>query len=73
HPESFRHVHMSPEDAIKAFYDLRANVFIPMHYGHFKLAFEELDAPSRRLKEIAEKHGVLKKISFLEEGVPKIF
>jgi len=73
YPDSFRHVHMSPSDSLKAFIDLKAKTFIPMHYGHFKLAFEELDAPSRILKDLAQKQGILKQIHFLEEGVPFIF
>lgn len=73
HPESFRHVHMNPEDAIKAFHDLKANYLIPMHYGHFRLAFEELDGPAIKLKEIAQKHGILHKVCFLTEGIPQVF
>lgn len=73
HPDSFRHVHMSPEDAIKAFNDLHSKVFIPMHYGHFKLAFEEPERSPEELKKLAEQHGISKQIFFLEEGVPKVF
>ncbi|HAO79505.1 MAG TPA: MBL fold metallo-hydrolase, partial [Verrucomicrobia subdivision 3 bacterium] len=31
YPESFRKVHMGPDEAVKAFKDLRAKVFVPMH------------------------------------------
>lgn len=30
--------HINPEDAIKAFIDLNGNMFIPMHYGAYRLA-----------------------------------
>ncbi|MDE3839132.1 MBL fold metallo-hydrolase [Bacillus methanolicus] len=30
--------HINPEDAIKAFLELKGNVFIPMHYGAYRLA-----------------------------------
>ncbi|GAA4700969.1 MBL fold metallo-hydrolase [Brevibacillus fulvus] len=30
--------HMTPEESIQAFLDLRASLFIPMHYGAFRLA-----------------------------------
>jgi hypothetical protein len=44
-----------------------------MHYGHFRLAFEELDGPAIKLKEIAQKHGILHKVCFLTEGIPQVF
>ncbi|MET3698620.1 L-ascorbate metabolism protein UlaG (beta-lactamase superfamily) [Bacillus oleivorans] len=38
-PEWFMKVsHINPEDAIKAFLDLNGRIFIPMHYGAFRLA-----------------------------------
>ena len=35
HPESFRHVHMGPDEAVRAFQDLNARQLVPMHYGSF--------------------------------------
>jgi L-ascorbate metabolism protein UlaG (beta-lactamase superfamily) len=38
-PEWFMAVsHISPEDSVKAFLELKAQVFVPMHYGAFRLA-----------------------------------
>ncbi|AIE60283.1 MBL fold metallo-hydrolase [Bacillus methanolicus] len=38
-PEWFMSVsHINPEDAIKAFLELKGKVFIPMHYGAYRLA-----------------------------------
>ncbi|PZE19667.1 MBL fold metallo-hydrolase [Paenibacillus xerothermodurans] len=38
-PEWFNHLeHVSPEQAVRAYLDLGASAFIPMHYGTFKLA-----------------------------------
>jgi L-ascorbate metabolism protein UlaG (beta-lactamase superfamily) len=73
HPESFRRVHMGPDQAIKAFKDLRAKWLVPMHYGTFRLSFEDVDEPPRWLVEIAEDENILHKINILEEGVPEVF
>ena len=53
HPECFRKVHMGPDEAVQAFKDLRAKIFVPMHFGTFKLSFEDMDEPLRWLREIA--------------------
>jgi L-ascorbate metabolism protein UlaG (beta-lactamase superfamily) len=73
HPESFRRVHIGPDDAVRAFKDLRAKVFVPMHYGTFKLSFEALDEPARWLMEIAEAEKLTSQIKILDAGVPKVF
>src|SRR5690606_34842054 len=33
YPETFRRVHMGPDEAVKAFQDLNAAWFVPMHFG----------------------------------------
>jgi L-ascorbate metabolism protein UlaG (beta-lactamase superfamily) len=73
HPESFRHVHMGPDEAVKAFRDLRAKILVPMHFGTFKLSFEALDEPERWLREIAVRENLMKRIKILDEGVPVVF
>lgn len=73
HPETFRSVHMGPDEAVKAFKDLGAKSFVPMHYGTFKLSFEELDEPPRWLRQIAEEEGLNSSVRILEEGVPEVF
>jgi L-ascorbate metabolism protein UlaG (beta-lactamase superfamily) len=73
HPESFRRVHMGPDQAIKAFKDLRAQCLVPMHYGTFRLSFEDMEEPPRWLLEIAEKDGLIQHVKILEEGVPQVF
>jgi L-ascorbate metabolism protein UlaG (beta-lactamase superfamily) len=73
HPKAFRNVHMGPDEAVEAFYDLGARWLIPMHYGTFKLSFEHLDEPPRWLREIAEREGLNDRIRWLEEGVPSVF
>jgi L-ascorbate metabolism protein UlaG (beta-lactamase superfamily) len=72
-PDSFRHVHMGPDEALKVFHDLKAQWMVPMHYGSFKLSFEPLDEPPRFLCELAEKGGLMDRLRFLDEGVPQVF
>jgi len=73
HPESFRKVHMGPDEAVQAFKDLKAKVFVPMHYGTFKLSFEAMDEPIDWLREIAASEHVLKRVKILDEGRPRVF
>jgi len=73
HPESFRCVHMAPDDALRGFRDLQAQWLVPMHYGSFRLSFEALDEPPRRLRTLAEQQGLTRHLRILEEGVPAVF
>jgi L-ascorbate metabolism protein UlaG (beta-lactamase superfamily) len=73
HPETFRKVHMGPDEAVKAFNDLHSQWLVPMHYGTFKLSFEDMDEPPRWLRELAHANGISQKLRILEEGVPTVF
>lgn len=73
YPDSFRNVHMGPDEAMDVFREIGAKWFVPMHYGSFKLSFEDLDAPPRWLKEIALREGLSHRVKILEEGVPHVF
>ncbi len=72
-PESFRNVHMGPDDAVKVFRDTKAKILIPMHFGSFKLSFEEMDEPERWMRELAEREGFGTQLCVLSEGVPRVF
>ena len=72
-PASFREVHMGPDEALKAFKDLRARWLIPMHYGSFRLSFEELDEPPRWLRALVRQEGLSHHLRILEEGIPAVF
>jgi L-ascorbate metabolism protein UlaG (beta-lactamase superfamily) len=72
-PDSFRSVHTSPEDALQAFHDLRAQIMIPMHYGTFRLSLEPMEEPPKRLLTAAISAGVADRISLLEEGRTQLF
>ena len=73
HPESFRRMHMGPAEAVKSFKDLRAHFLVPMHYGSFRLAFEEMDEPPRLLRKFADKQGITPHLRILDEGMPVVF
>jgi L-ascorbate metabolism protein UlaG (beta-lactamase superfamily) len=72
-PDTFRHVHMGPDEALKAFRDLGARWLVPMHFGTFKLSFEPLDEPPRWLSELAHEQKLIHHLKIREEGVPTLF
>jgi L-ascorbate metabolism protein UlaG (beta-lactamase superfamily) len=67
-PDSYRTVHTSPEEAVKAFLELGAEQMIPMHYGTFRLGREPMDEPLQRLRAEAARLGINGQIIVLEEG-----
>lgn len=73
HPESFRNVHTSPEDALQAFRDLGSRWMVPMHYGSFRLSYEPVGEPVPRLLREAQQLGLAERIRVMEEGVTQIF
>jgi len=73
HPEHFRNVHTSPEDALQGFLDLGSKAMIPMHYGTFRLSYEPMEEPVQRLRAAAEAAGVSERVLVLEEGKTRIF
>jgi L-ascorbate metabolism protein UlaG (beta-lactamase superfamily) len=73
HPETFRAVHMGPDEALKAFYDLNSRQLVPMHFGSFRLSFEDMDEPLRWLRELCSQHRITSRLQALEEGVPAVF
>jgi N-acyl-phosphatidylethanolamine-hydrolysing phospholipase D len=55
--EHTRHVHISPEDALQAWLDLRGARFLGVHWGTFGLAREPYDEPPQRLAaEVERRH-----------------
>jgi L-ascorbate metabolism protein UlaG (beta-lactamase superfamily) len=67
-PDSYRAVHTSPEEALRGFLDLSADVMIPMHYNSFRLGREPMDEPLPRLLSAADRAGVRDRVVALEEG-----
>jgi L-ascorbate metabolism protein UlaG (beta-lactamase superfamily) len=73
HPETYRNVHASPEDALRGFVEMGARWFVPMHFGTFRLSHEPLDEPLERLISGARKLGIEDRMLVLEEGVTRVF
>jgi L-ascorbate metabolism protein UlaG (beta-lactamase superfamily) len=71
-PDGFRSVHTSPEDALQAFADLGASLFIPMHFGTFQLSAEPMEEPLPRLLQDARAAGIENRMAPLQEGETRI-
>ena len=69
---SGRDVHMNPEEAVQAFIELGAKKLVPMHYGSFRLSYEPIDEPPRRLVSCAREHGIGDKVCIMTEGLPVV-
>ena len=48
-PEIMKQVHLTPEEAVRAFLDLDAKAMLAIHWGTFDLAEEPLDEPPARM------------------------
>ena len=69
-PDWFMHPsHVTPEEAIQAFQDVGAKIFIPMHYGAFMLADDTPEEAIDRLQVHWEKASLVdKQLSILALG-----
>jgi L-ascorbate metabolism protein UlaG (beta-lactamase superfamily) len=67
-PDSYRSVHTSPEEAVRAFTDLGAAQMVPMHYGTFRLGREPMEEPLERLAAEADRLNIKGRIKVLGEG-----
>ncbi len=72
-PPSLRAVHMNPEEALEACVVLGAKVMVPMHYGTFRLSYEPLDEPPRRLRDAAARRALEQRVAWMREGGPQLF
>jgi L-ascorbate metabolism protein UlaG (beta-lactamase superfamily) len=64
---------MNPEEAVRAFLELKAKRMVPMHYGSFRLSYEPLEEPLTRLGAAVRQHRIESMVSVLNEGVPTVF
>ena len=60
--------HINPEEAVRAFEDLRAAVLVPMHWGTFDMNREPFHEPPDRLRKEARRRGIEERVSLLSPG-----
>lgn len=65
--------HINPEQAVRAFTELKSKILVPMHFGTYPLSFEPPDEPPQRLMKAALREGIVNKIRILPEGKPRVF
>jgi L-ascorbate metabolism protein UlaG (beta-lactamase superfamily) len=68
HP-SWGHIHLGPENALKAHALLGGGVLLPVHWGTFALAMHDWDQPAEVLLELAPKRDVQLLMPRLGEAV----
>jgi L-ascorbate metabolism protein UlaG (beta-lactamase superfamily) len=67
-PDSYRAVHVSPEEAVRGFLECGAQWMVPMHFGTFRLGREPMDEPVKRLQAEAARLGIGDRVRVLDEG-----
>ena len=72
-PDSYRGVHTSPEEALRSFIEVGAQVMIPMHFGTFRLGREPMAEPPVRLMAEARRLNVESQVKVLAEGETMIW
>lgn len=71
---TWRMVHLNPEDAIRAFLDLGAEHFVPIHWGTFRLAFHPDHEPAQRLsREITRLNLKSERFLILKHGETRVW
>ncbi len=69
-----REVHVSPEEAIQAFVDLKAAKMLGIHWGTYDLADEDLDQPRKEAIAAAQARGIgLDRLYVTDVGAHFIF
>lgn len=67
-------MHMNPEEAVKAHFDLKAKQSIGIHFGTFQLTDEAIDEPVKELEIHKKKQGLTdKNFTSLSPGESRIF
>jgi L-ascorbate metabolism protein UlaG (beta-lactamase superfamily) len=72
-PDTFRGVHCNPQDAIRAYHELRAKWLVPIHWGTFILSSEPIDEPIEWLAAIRDEEELGDRVAILHHGDRRTF
>jgi L-ascorbate metabolism protein UlaG (beta-lactamase superfamily) len=68
-PANWLHeTHLDPHTALTAFLDLRAELFVPIHWGTFKISDEPLREPAALLLQETRRLGLTERVRILRNG-----
>ena len=56
--KSWEAVHMMPDQAAQAYFDLKANMFFPIHWGMFELAMHSWFDPIVQIDKLSQEKGI---------------
>jgi len=62
--------HVNPKEAFKAYQELQAKYFIPMHYGTFDLSDEPMGEPEREIRRLFKEQGTSEHLLLKAIGKP---
>lgn len=68
YPDSFRVHHMSPEDALDTLEVMNIGLLVPIHWETFKVSWEPMDEPPKRLAYYAHKKSMENRYRLLKPG-----
>jgi L-ascorbate metabolism protein UlaG (beta-lactamase superfamily) len=73
HPREFMcRAHIDPQEAVRAFLELRAQRLLPMHYDTFINSFDEFGEAPRELERAATASGVRERLVLLHIGEQRV-
>jgi L-ascorbate metabolism protein UlaG (beta-lactamase superfamily) len=74
HPRSYmRTIHMDPDEAVRAFFDLGARRMMPIHYGTFINSLDEPGEPEARLRLAMRRSGLTERqVAVLRVGEQRV-
>jgi L-ascorbate metabolism protein UlaG (beta-lactamase superfamily) len=73
HPRDFMRIsHVDPDEAVRAFLDLRAKRMIPIHYGTFIDSMDEPGEALALLGKATREHGVADRVDVLAIGEQRV-